>query len=178
MSSDIDILCAIDAQTILENYPSPSNDPNNPTSINNDLVYMTVKQGSAVTGNGTGELNVQATIGDSLRWRETTLSVNFENSVQFYNFVSSSQNLITLPPDLVGGVQADGSLSTVDEAMPKHVSGAPPWLPTSVNPTPFHFWQSTTESQGSVTYHWQFLIADRTGTVLGYFQWDPFITIS
>jgi hypothetical protein len=39
-----------------------------------------------------------------------------------------------------------------------------------VNNTPFHFWQTTTEAQGSVTYHLQFLIADGNGNVLGCFQ--------
>jgi hypothetical protein len=33
-------------------------------------------------------------------------------------------------------------------------------------------------TQGSVTYHLQFLITDGNGNVLGCFQWDPFVTIS
>ena len=177
MSSQVDILCAIDAQTILEKYPNPSTNPAAPTVINNGLIYMTVKKDQALSGNGGGELKVGIHIGDNLRWREQTLSLNFEYSVQFYNFVSSSQNLITLPPTLVGGVQADGTLSEKDTAMPKHVSGAPPWLPTSINDAPYHFWQSTAEAAGEVTYHWQFVIADDAGNVKGYFQWDPFIHI-
>jgi nematocidal protein AidA len=178
MSNVIDILCAIDTVDILNGYPNPSQDSTTPTQITANLIYMIVQQGSAISGNGQGELNVAANIGDVIRWRELTLSNNFENSVQFYNFSVNTQDLITLPPTLVGGVQADGTLSTVQEAMPKQSPSAPPWLPTSVNNTPFHFWESTTESTGSVTYHWQFLIADGNGNVLGYFQWDPFITIS
>ena len=178
MSDTIDILCAIDAEDILSQYPNPSQNSGSPTGVSANLIYMIVQQGSAISGNGQGELNISANIGDNIRWRETSLSLNFEYSVQFYNFSSSSQDLITLPPVLVGGVNNDGTLAEVQEAMPKHVSGAPPWLPTSVNNTPYHYWQSTAQEAGNETYHWQFLIADSNGNVQGYFQWDPYITIS
>ena len=178
MSGIIDILCAIDATDIIARYPNPSTDPDSPTAVSNTLIYMIVKQGSAISGNGQGELNVQAQVGDVIRWRETSLSSNFEYAVMFYNFSTSSTDLITLPPQLIGGVTQSGTVIQVPEPLPRQSTSAPPWLPSVEENVPYHYWQSTVQSAGSVTYHWQFQIADRNGNVNGYFQWDPFITIS
>ncbi len=174
--STIDILCAFDTAKILALNPTPSKNSNSPTPITSDLLYMIVTKDSSVSGNGTGDLRVKAAVGDQLRWREESLSNNFDTSVLFYNFVSNGQNLITLPPTLVGGIQANGVVISTLEVQP-NAAAAPPWLSAGAVQTPYHYWQTTTEAKGSVTYHWQFAISDSRGNLLGYFQWDPYITI-
>lgn len=175
-----DILVAIDCDQIMADNPNGgSKDPNNPTWLDaNKYFYMITKVSNVISGNAGGELNIGVDIGDNIRWREVSLSNDFENSPSFTNFreeQSGGANLITLPPTLVGGV-SNGQPSLKQEPQPVN-AGGPPWA-ASMQSTPYHFWQSTAQNTGKATYQWIFQILDTHGTSHGYFGWDPFITIS
>jgi len=40
-----------------------------------------------------------------------------------------------------------------------------------------YFFQTTVENPGDVTYHFNFMLLKRDGTVQGYYYWDPYIHI-
>ncbi len=176
--ADIDILCAIDAETIMEQHPNGGGSTaDSAVYAGNENIYMVVKSGEAISGQAGAELNVRASIGDNVRWREVSLSVNFDYGVVFAAFTTSTQ-LIQVPPSLIGGV-AGSTVYHILTPMPVQTSppNTPPWSATSKD-APYHFWQSTVMATGSVTYHWVFQIFDDRGNSKGYFKWDPFITIS
>ncbi len=179
-SEIIDILVAIDAETIMANYPNGGGTEAKPTLLDaNKYFYMVVKTASVVSGNAGGELDVSANIGDVIRWREVSLSVNFEYGVAFAGFRASSGGAnIQLPPSLIGGVSGQ-TVYQVKTPMPKQTSppNSPPWGDVDKD-APYHFWQSTAMAAGKVTYQWVFQIFDQAGTSKGYFGWDPFISIS
>ena len=173
-NSNIDVLVAIDSDTILSVYGNGGSSPSSPKPVDNSYIYMIVAQDDALSGNAGGELNISASNGDNIRWRETTLSMNFNTSVVFAEFSTQQTSLIT-SPELVGGFPPDGDVET--ELEPQPVQGTPPWSAKETS-TPYHFWQATAESPGTVTYHWVFQIFNSDGTSAGYYSWDPFITIT
>ncbi len=162
----IDVLVAIDADTILKTY-GPNADAAHPVQVTNPgLIFMLTKQANALSGEAGAELNLSAQTMDVIRWRETTMSLNSDYTGILYAFVpAAGANLISTPVPL----EAD-----VTEPLP---NPAKPTVPNSQT-VKSYFWNSTVIAAGQVTYHFQFLICDRTGAVQGYYWWDPFITIS
>lgn len=161
MSDTIDIQITFDAETILASY-GKNGDPNNPVGISAGLVYMVVASGQAVSGNGGGELNVSAETDDTIRWRETTPGVDY--SAILYAFPTQS-SLISTPVPLI---------STVTVPLPNPSNPTQPGRQAIQD----YFWNCTVLNPGSVTYHFNFMIVGRDGTVQGYYWWDPFITIN
>lgn len=162
----IDVLVAVDADTIISKYGT-NTDANNPVQItDSSLIFMITKQADAVSGNAGNELKIGAKTLDTIRWRETSLSLNAAYSALLYKFVASSGGDLISPP------------------IPLLVEVKTP-LPDPSNPTTpktqtieSYFWNSTVLKAGSVTYHFNFMILDRTGAVQGYCWWDPFIRIT
>jgi len=162
--AEIDILIAIDAATIVAKTTTPSMDPNNPIQADPNSIFMVTSAADVVSGNGGDELNVKAETGDTIRWREMSLSLDVDDRVMLYAFQDSGGGLIQAPQAIV---------ITITDSVP----GNPP-LPPSTQTIQDFFWQTTVLKPGTDTYHFSFVITSRTGTVLGYYMWDPFITIS
>jgi hypothetical protein len=162
----IDVLIAIDADTILKTY-GPNIDSAHPVQVSNaGLIFMLTKQANALSGEAGTELNLSAQTMDVIRWRETTMSLNSAYTGILYAFVpTAGGNLISTPTPL----EAD-----VTEPLPDPSNPAVPKTQTVKS----YFWNSTVLAAGQVTYHFQFLICDRNGAVQGYYWWDPYITIS
>ncbi len=162
----IDVLIAVDADTIISKYGT-NTDADNPVQITDtSLIFMITKQADAISGNAGNELKIGAKTLDTIRWRETSLTLNAAYSTLLYKFVAAAGgDLISAPIPLLAEVQTP--------------------LPDPANPTSpqtqtieSYFWNSTVLKPGNVTYHFNFMILDRTGAVQGYYWWDPFIQIS
>ena len=163
----IEVLIAVDAQTIIETL-GPNSDSNNPVQVTNAaLIYMITKQGEAVSGNAGNELNIKAETLDVIRWRETSLSLNSDHVPILYKFVQTAgdQSLIDTPRPL---------LAKVKTPLPNMSN---PLQPTTQE-IESYFWEANVLNPGQVTYHFMFMIADRSGKIVGYYWWDPFITIT
>ncbi|HEY3362844.1 MAG TPA: inclusion body family protein [Methanosarcina sp.] len=163
----IDVLASIDTETILKNYP-PSLDPNNPKFVPNNpiLIFMVTKKENAIDGQAGNELTLGAETGDVIRWRATSLSLNSDSEVILYKFV------------------ADPGQQLIDDPKPLSITISDP-LPNKndpINPTTqtiqSYFYNSTVLNPGNLVYHFYFLIVDRHGNKLGYYWWDPYITIT
>lgn len=161
-----DVMITIDSETIVTTYGRNTNSAN-PPLINPNYIYMVVAQKNVINGQGGGELSLRVRVGDNIRWRESSLSGGTEQQVLMYQFVSTdpSNQLISNPEPLV-------THPTVPMPDPNN--------PTRPTPTEItdNFWQCTAKNRGSVTYHFKFMVTDRDCNVLGYYQWDPFITIT
>jgi hypothetical protein len=165
--ADLNVLVAFDAETIVERYPGASRNPDAPTQVDHSLIYMTARH-DHVVGTPGAELNLRAEPGDSIRWRETTLSFGSLYKALLYRFVSSDREhaLIRTP-----------GIEVVDHVypMPKEGSEGSPEFVTQRYQD--HYWQATVKRAGRVVYHFYFQILDRHQQLKGYFQWDPFITV-
>lgn len=163
----IDVLIAIDAETIISQLGT-NTDPNNPAQVTDaTLIYMVTKQADAMSGNAGNELNIKAETEDVIRWRETSLSLNSDYVGILYGFqqTGGGDQLISPPTPLQ---------ATVTTPLP---NPADPLHPTTQQ-IENYFWETTVLNPGTVTYHFKFMIIDRHSKVLGYYWWDPFITIS
>ncbi|RDG39650.1 inclusion body family protein [Streptomyces corynorhini] len=165
--ADLNVLIAFDAATIVERYPNASRNPDAPTQVDHQLIYMTTRHDHIIGSSG-AELNLRAEPGDSIRWRETTLSLGSDYKALLYKYVSddSAHTLIRTPEiEVIDGVFP----------MPKEgAEGKPEFVTQSYED---HYWRTTVKRAGNVVYHFFFQILDHHRQVLGYFQWDPFITI-
>lgn len=165
MSRITNVLITFDTESILANYKTLSQDPKNPTLVSASYIYMVTNGANAISGQAGGELNLKASVGDVIRWREATLTLSSDDSVLLYAFVpSSGGNLISQPQAL---------LATVTVPVPNPENLIKPNFETIKD----FFWNSIALSTGKVTYHFHFMITDRYGQVKGYCKWDPFITI-
>ena len=163
----IDILIAVDTETIISTYGT-NTDSNNPVQVANaaNLIYMIVRSDEVVTGNGGTELKVAAQTLDVIRWRETSLTLNATYSTILYEFVAiSGDDLISNPIPLI---------VEVEDPLPVP---ADPLHPTTQE-IQSYFWNCTVLKAGTVTYHFKFMIMDRDNKVQGYYWWDPYIQIT
>ncbi|MET7291607.1 inclusion body family protein [Streptomyces griseoloalbus] len=165
--AELNVLIAFDAATIVERNPGASRNPDAPTYADQSLIYMTTRQ-DHIIGTSGAELNLRAEPGDSVKWRETTLSLGSDYKALLYRYVSSDNNhvLIRTPEiEVVDGVYP----------MPQEGSEGTPAFTTQEYED--HYWRTTVKRTGKVVYHFYFQILDRHRNLQGYFQWDPFITI-
>ncbi|MDB6183167.1 inclusion body family protein [Paracoccus fistulariae] len=162
----IDVLTAIDADSIVATLGTNS-DSANPVQITQpDLIFMLTRQKNALSGEGGTELQISAQTMDTIRWRATSMSMNAAYSVILYDFVAASgANLISPPQPLEADV-TDPLPDPADPTTPK------------TQKIKSYFWNTTVLEPGNTTYHFKFMILDRTGVVQGYYWWDPYIHIN
>lgn len=169
MSKTINIQVTIDAVAVVNAYPNPSKDQNNPTGIGHQYSYM-VATSNTISGSGTGDLNFSANVGDVVRFFGTSASDNFEDSVLIYNITR---------------YQGDDVFSEFhSETFTK--KGVSPTgaevLPATIANQKFWFFEADVISSGTEGYRVVFALYTRDNngypTLYGYFQWDPTITVA
>jgi PKD repeat protein len=165
-SEIINVLIAIDTETILNKYGTNSN-PDQPIQITQpNLIYMIVRRENAISGQAGKELIIGAQVLDSIRWRATTLSLNSKSEVILYKFIASSgMDFIENPHPLIATVKVP--LPNPDD----------PIRPT-IQEIKSYFYSSVVLEQGTVTYHFYFSIMDWEGIIQGYFWWDTSMKIT
>ncbi|CAL9305374.1 inclusion body family protein [Streptomyces olindensis] len=166
--ADINVMIAFDAATIVERNPNASRNPDQPTYVDTSLIYMTTRH-DHIIGTSGAELNLRAEPGDTIKWRETTLSLGSDYKALLYRYVSSDpgHTLIRTP---------EIELIETRYPIPQEGTEGKPDLFT-YQTYQDHYWRTTVKKVGKVVYHFYFQILDRGRHPKGYFQWDPFITI-
>jgi nematocidal protein AidA len=164
MSEIINILIAIDTETIIKAY-GPNQDLNNPRSICSNLIRMIVRQGNVLSEQASGELNVQAQVDDIIQWRETSLSLSDDSNAVLYKYM----------PIFGGELISEVVAHKIDLMIPLPNPKDP--LNPKIQKRTSHFWSSVVKGQGSVIYTFRFFIMDRNKKIVGYYSWDPYITI-
>ncbi|MCA6222600.1 AidA/PixA family protein [Photorhabdus antumapuensis] len=100
MNNTVDILICVDTRSIIEKYPSLSQNPENPTLINDELFYYIVSIDNLYIpgNNATGKMEIKAYVGDNIRWRSVSLTQQFEYTTILYEMTGTVINeTITIP---------------------------------------------------------------------------------
>lgn len=172
--NQIDVTIVFDTDTIL-GLGNASQDPNNPTPVSASYIYMVTDLANVVQtnppiplqGNGGGELNIQAYVGNELRWQATSSTLASSHTVALYKF---------------DFLQGDDCLGTPHLGVQQPLSYYPthPSNPLQFSSYTIHapYWAADVNAAGSVTYRFYFTILSPGGHALGYYYWDPFIQVS
>ncbi|MEA1673497.1 inclusion body family protein [Nitrospirillum sp. BR 11163] len=176
MSKFIDIEIVIDTVTLLSTYPNPSKNANAPTGIAHNFSYMIAQSAFVRSGQATGDLNINALVNDTIRWRSLSLSGNSDQSVVLYDIRQFS------------GTQVTGTITAIEsnpyEPKPTLVDGKNTNPPTFTTVTDLDYYlQTTVINHGTENYQVYFYVTQpnpSTGQpqLVGYFYWDPTITVA
>jgi hypothetical protein len=171
MSKTINILIVIDTDAVLKNYGTGNSDPNNPKGIAHNMGFMIATGTTINSGQGTGDLDFNALVGDTVRAFATSGSDNFEAAVLLYGMPKFSG-------DQVFGtfIYQNFQKSTI---IPN--SATTP-LPAAITEETFWFYQAGVAAKGVEGYMVQFGLYTRdpnTGQPVlnGYYAWDPTIRV-
>jgi hypothetical protein len=177
---DIDVMIVIDTGAVVAANPSPSTDPNNPTGIAHGTQYMICSDPRGiVSGQGTGDLNFNASPGDFVSFAAQSVTANAEDAVIIYNIVpfSGTNVLDSLSVDTVsitGAVFPNSTVSAPNVGIP------PVQQPASFNTVDARVKQAGTEGY-KVSFGLYQLDPNSNNEnqiLLGYYSWDPTITVS
>ncbi|MFJ6621318.1 AidA/PixA family protein [Kitasatospora sp. NPDC091335] len=166
----IRVLIVFNAEDIVNDLGPGSQDPKNPTWVEAaaKYIYVTVKQANTVSGSTGAELNITAHVDDEIRWRETTYSLDDNFAALLYDYESTS-NLISKPQPS-GPAQARLPFSTATSAGDTKYD--------ATQKVQNSYWSANVTNPGSGSYTFSFQIIDRDGNLVGYYKWDPFLTIT
>lgn len=170
MSKIFNILITIDTDTVKKNYPNPSKDSTKPTGIAHNLGFMVATGTTVTSGQGTGDLNIQALVGDTCRAFATSGSDNFEDAVLLYGM------------PMYSGVQVFSTFLyrnyTKSTVVPNSETSP---LPAKIADEDFWFFQADVVKKGTENYKVQFGLYTRDPngqpTLFGYYEWDPTIVV-
>lgn len=172
MSKTINILIVIDTDRVVASYPNPSKDQAHPTGIAHNLGYMVCTGTTVNSGQGTGDLDFNALVGDTVRAFATSGSDNFEDAVLLYGLPKFSGDQVFSTFNY-----QDFTKSTVNPQ-----STTQP-LPARIVDEEFWFYQASVIRKGTEGYMVEFALYTRdqnTGNPVlkGYYYWDPTIRVA
>lgn len=172
----IDILVAVDGAKLAQQVADGSINPGSQSSptvlgayADSDVYISMISESSNVTNEqGQSELTVSANSGDTLRWSMTTFGNNADQTAYLY---AGNFN----PSDAISEL----SYVRFEENL---------YLPPSGDPTgtPVKLLNNVLVASGiiqrvsvQIQYTLSFTLVDNaTGSIIGYFTWDPFIQVN
>jgi len=174
----INVLIAVDGATLAQQVadkslsPGSSGSPTNLGSYSSSNVYIAMIAPNSSISNGTqgqSELQISANGGDTVQWAITTFDNNFDQSAYLYGSSFNPAAAINTPLSYASS-QTYEYLAT----------GNPP----ASTPTKFINQVNTVSGviqQVGVTIQYTLsftLVNNANGSIIGYFQWDPFIIVN
>ncbi|HEX3760677.1 MAG TPA: inclusion body family protein [Kofleriaceae bacterium] len=172
MSKTINILITIDSDNVKKNYQNPSKNPSAPTGIAHNLGFMVASGTSVNSGQGTGDIDFNALVGDTVRSFAVSGSDNFEDAVLLYGMPRFS------------GDQVFGTFIYQNFTKATVVANSPVEpLPAKTEDESFWFYQASVAKKGMEGFMVQFGLYTRDPnsgqpTLFGYYQWDPTIRVA
>jgi hypothetical protein len=173
-AQDIDVLIVIDTEYIKSHFPSPSQDPAQPTGIDHSSQYMIAYDPRGVIGGqGTADLNFRAFPGDRVRFRGVSIYQNSDDAVIIYGiqFWSGDSVFNQFTPNLVQRNRA---------VMPNVTT--PNGLPAIQAQLSFTSLDTTVQKSGTENFYVFFALYTtgndgQTQNLYGYYYWDPTCTV-
>lgn len=165
MSDIINMIVVLDVDRLMRDYPNPSQDQNHPTGIVHNYAYMVVSNNKEISGEGTGDLNFSAGVGDRVRVHGISEYANFEKSILIYNM------------DRFQGDQVFGEFTSTTYTKKTAKPSGPNVLPAEISNLDFWFFESNVKKTGTEGYYVKFAVYIDT-VLKGYFYWDPTITVT
>jgi nematocidal protein AidA len=171
----IDILTVVDGKSLWQDYKSRPGTLQNPTPLGysaSKYIYMLVRRSEANNGaEAQPELNVAVKTGDTVRFRSISLTGNTSYGTLIYRFdfysANAGQSLILTPTP---NIQTK-NVPTLNIGG----DGKPDFGSQSYQD---FFFSTLAEKEGQVTYELCIMLTDNQGNKLGYFTWDPYLTIT
>ncbi|MGI8454121.1 inclusion body family protein [Pectobacterium versatile] len=170
----INVIVIIDTDRIINDpsIKSVSKDQAHPTPIGHQYSYMVAPSQSAISGEGTGDLNIKANRDDVIRWTGISESANSDSSVLIYGLPRYAGDTVFTQVEFVNS----GRL----EAEPAPTNNTSPF-PVTFTEQKHWYTQATITKLGTEQYQVQFALYHRphggNQELYGYFQWDPTITV-
>ncbi|KFX01213.1 inclusion body family protein [Pectobacterium versatile] len=170
----INVIVIIDTDRIINDpsIKSVSKDQAHPTPIGHQYSYMVAPSQSAISGEGTGDLNIRANRDDVIRWTGISESANSDSSVLIYGLPRYAGDTVFTQVEFVNS----GRL----EAEPAPTNNTSPF-PVTFTEQKHWYTQATITKLGTEQYQVQFALYHRphggNQELYGYFQWDPTITV-
>jgi len=175
-SEFIHIQVTVDTDALLKAHSGLSQDPKNPTMVNESLIYSVVSTNASSSGyQGTSSLDFNAQVGDKVRVYGTSEYANLDNPLLIYNIekLPGHQNdpnvLVNFRSHIIEKVSVQPSKDQV--------------LPPTFKPASFWYFEADVEKTGTehFTFHFALYKRDRKQAnpqLVGYFQWDPVINVA
>lgn len=168
MADLINVLIVIDSDGILKKY-GPNNNPDDPIHITDpNLIFMITEQDNVISGQAGNELCIKGVPGDTVQWREITLSLNPNTDVLLYKYI--------MTPAVSDKLTSTPKVYETKVSVPLPNSNNP-FIPTMQTITE-HYWYLILLKTGNVTYQFNFMILDAAGQVKGYYRLDLLIQIT
>ena len=160
VASAQNVLLIVDAESLLAHYPTPSQDPANPTEIADGFIFSVTgnKSNKIVTNDSTTKIN--AVMGHDIHFRVRSVSLIAEHSVVAYRMTADDSSVLTTPQ-----LEVHTGL-TVPAPNPESASE-----PGS-RKTDDHFWTCTPEAPGTAQCELGFMLVNQQCEVAGYFEWQ------
>jgi hypothetical protein len=170
-SNAITALITVDTDAVRARYPNPSHTPERPTRVDHHLAYMVAAGTTIDAGQGTGDLSINALVGDTIRAFAISGSDDFEDAVLLYGMTRFN------------GDQMLGKFAyrnfTVSTVAPNSDTNP---LPARTTEEQCWFFRARVIGQGTERFLVKFGLYVRdesTGqpVLAGYYAWDPTITV-
>lgn len=171
---NINVIIVIDTDYVKTHYPYPSRDPDNPTGINHSSQYMICTDPRGIiSGQGTADLNFKANIGDHVSFRGISIDGNSDDAVIVYgvNLWNGGDVLNQFVLNL-----KERHRAVVPD--PRSLNG----LPAKYTDKSFTSLDSKVEKTGAEQFYVYFALYTlakdgETQQLLGYYYWDPTVTV-
>lgn len=166
----INILITIDTDAVMKDYSSTSLDKNKPIGIAHKYGFMVATNAKINKGQGTGDLDFNANVGDCIRMYALSASNNFDDSVLMYKI------------NKFGGVEVFNEFKNQDYYKNVIVpSDGNDVLPGKSEKMHFWFYEASVKNTGTEDYKVNFAIYKRDDSgeakLHSYYSWDPRIQV-
>lgn len=166
----ISILITIDTDAVMKAYPNPSKDKNKPTGIGHNYGFMVAGNTKVNKGQGTGDLDFSASVGDAVRMYALSTSNNFDDSILLYKINKFS------------GTEVFSTFRNYDYYKDTPVPGSEAEvLPEKTEKVHFWFHEASIRQAGTEDYKVTFALYKRNNSgkseLFGYYDWDPRIQV-
>lgn len=167
----LNVTTIIDTEDVVNNYPNPSTNPDDPTPITSNLAYMVAACGDVSSASGSHGLSVHAQPGDYINWFGISESNNFHNEIVVYEVVFDHGATVFSTSNFI-----QMGISTMEPSI-----GYPDSAPT-LQQVPMWYTTAVVLKQGKGVYQLRFALyapgESDTLELYGYFQWEPTIRVA
>ncbi|RON57134.1 AidA/PixA family protein [Pseudomonas frederiksbergensis] len=160
------VLLIVDAESLLEKYPTPSMEAEKPTTISDGFIFVASGSSSEKNAKNDSKLTLTASNGKTFHIRGRTVSLIAEHSVVFYDMAVGDTKVLS-PPKL----QVSSDL-TVPAPNPEN-----PTQPGS-HQADDHYWECTHLTPGVAACELSFMLVNQNCEVVGYFRWEVEVKLS
>ncbi|MFW0754522.1 AidA/PixA family protein [Pseudomonas sp. H11T01] len=149
----------VDAETLLSRYPQPSLEPDSPTVIDDEFIFVAGGTQTKKSVKNDSLITLTATNGKTFHIRGRTVGLQAEHSVVFYDITVGDAGVLS-PPQLIVH-----SGLTLPAPNPEN-----PTQPVSQKADD-HYWQCMQLAAGVEKCELSFMVVNTSCEAVGYFSW-------